>query len=75
MQWRRRKKHNYMDIIKLADQFFKFAYIKKEVINGETYYVIHSEKNKNWTGGKYKSRKAAEKRLKQIEMFKHLSNK
>jgi len=64
-----------MNIIKLADQFFKLAYIKKEIIDGKPYYVIHSEKNKSWTGGKYKSRKAAEKRLKQIEMFKHMKNK
>lgn len=61
-----------MNIIKLADQFFKIAYIKKEIIDGETYYVVHSEKNKRWTGGKYKTRKAAEKRLADIEMFKHI---
>ena len=64
-----------MDIIKLADCFFKLAYIKKEIIDGETYYIIHSEKNKKWKGGKYKSRKAAEKRLAEIEMFKHLKEK
>jgi hypothetical protein len=36
-------------------------------------YEVRSEKNKNWHGGTYKSHEAAEKRLKQVEMFKHMS--
>jgi hypothetical protein len=63
-----------MNIIKLIDSFCKLAfvkeaYIRKEEIGGQTYYVIKSHKGKNL--GKYKSKKKAEKRLKQIEMFKH----
>jgi len=36
-----------------------------------SYWIIFSENNKRQLG-KYKSRKQAEKRLKQIEYFKHL---
>lgn len=37
-------------------------------------FEVHSEKNKN-LGGPYKSRKAARRRLAQIEMFKHMKRK
>lgn len=41
-------------------------------IKGE--YVVMSEKTKR-VFGRYKNRKDAEKRLRQIEYFKHLKNK
>ncbi len=37
-------------------------------------FEVHSEKGKN-LGGPYKSRKAARRRLAQIEMFKHMKGK
>jgi hypothetical protein len=43
----------------------------KKVLDG---YRVISEKGKN-LGGPYKTRKEAEKRLKQVEYFKHSSAK
>lgn len=38
------------------------------------YYVL-SEKTKRNLGGPYKTREEAEKRLKQVEFFKHMGKK
>ena len=46
------------------------AYIKK-TDSGE--YEVKSEKNPKWSGGTYKSKDEAKKRLQQVEMFKHMS--
>lgn len=43
------------------------AYIKKE--HGQ--WCVHSEKNPSWSGGCYDTKEKAEKRLQQVEMFKH----
>lgn len=45
------------------------AYIKEE--DGK--YHVKSESNSNWSGGYYDSKSEAEDRLKQVEMFKHMS--
>jgi len=45
------------------------AYIKKT----NKGYEVKSEKNPSWSGGTYKSKGEAEKRLQQVEMFKHMS--
>lgn len=34
-------------------------------------YCVHSEHNPDWNGGCYKTKGKAEKRLKQVEYFKH----
>jgi len=34
-------------------------------------YCVKSEKNSDWSGGCYPSKGEAEKRLQQVEMFKH----
>ena len=47
----------------------KSAIIKKE--KGK--YCVRSENNKSWNGGCYKSKSKAEKRLRQVEAFKHMS--
>lgn len=48
----------------------KTAYIKKE--KGK--YCVKSEKNPDWSGGCYDSKKRAEERLKQVEMFKNMDD-
>ena len=47
------------------------AYIKEE--GGK--YCVKSESNTDWSGGCYDSKGEAEKRLKQVEMFKHMSKR
>lgn len=47
----------------------KSAIIKKE--DGK--YCVRSPKNPDWSGGCYKSKKKAKKRLQQIEKFKHMN--
>jgi hypothetical protein len=44
------------------------SYIKKE--KGK--YCVKSEKNSKWSGGCYDTKAEAEKRLSQVEMFKHM---
>jgi len=38
-------------------------------------WCVKSEKNPDWSGGCYSSKEEAEKRLKEIEMFKHMKKK
>jgi hypothetical protein len=45
------------------------GYIKHEKGKG---YCVKSEKNSDWSGGCYPSKGEAEKRLNQVEMFKHM---
>ena len=45
------------------------SYIKHEKGKG---YCVKSPKNKDWNGGCYPSKGEAEKRLNQVEMFKHM---
>lgn len=45
------------------------SYIKHEKGKG---YCVKSPKNKDWNGGCYPSKGEAEKRLQQVEMFKHM---
>src|SRR5512135_2244164 len=45
------------------------GYIKHEKGKG---YCVKSEHNKDWSGGCYPSHGEAEKRLKQVEKFKHM---
>jgi len=45
------------------------SYIKHEKGKG---YCVKSPKNKDWSGGCYPSKGEAEKRLNQVEMFKHM---
>lgn len=46
------------------------SYIKEE--KGK--YCVKSEKNPDWSGGCYETKEKAEKRLKQVEMFKHMGS-
>jgi len=48
----------------------KDAYIEES--DGK--YCVKSPKNKSWSGGCYESRPAAEKRLQEVEMFKHMKS-
>lgn len=52
----------------------KEAYIQKVQIKGKTKYKVRSPNNKDWSGGVYNTREEAEKRLKEIEMFKHMKD-
>ncbi len=45
------------------------AYVKEQ--DGE--YCVRSRKNPDWSGGCYKSEPAAEERLEDVEMFKHMN--
>jgi len=57
-------------LIRLYQNMIKISYIK-ELDNGQ--YMVCSKKGKNL--GTYKSRSAAEKRLAEVEMFKHMDKK
>ena len=63
------------NLLQKIDFFYKAAFLKvsyiKKLPNGK--YRVLSEKGKNL--GTYTSRKDAEKRLRQVEMFKHLKKK
>lgn len=50
----------------------KVAIVKKTP-NVEEYCVL-SKKNPSWSGGCYGSRERAEKRLEEVEMFKHMNS-
>ena len=63
------------DLTKALLDFQKIAVIRTEKRKGKTYYVVKSEKNKKWTGGRFTNRKDAVERLKEIEMFKHMKKK
>lgn len=39
--------------------------------DGKTKYEVQSESNKDWSGGIFDTREEAEKRLRQVEYFKH----
>ena len=54
-------------IKKLASDYA--SYIKEE--DGK--YCVKSKSNQDWSGGCYESKGAAEERLKQVEMFKHMA--
>ncbi len=58
-------------ICKIAE-LSKEAYVKKVKQKGKTKYQVKSEKNPNWNGGIYDSKEGAEKRLAEVEMFKHM---
>lgn len=53
----------------------KNSYIKTEMHNGTKYYVVRSPSNPKWNGGKFRSRKAAVERLKEVERIKHIKQK
>ena len=48
------------------------AYIKKVPGKG---YCVKSKKNPDWSGGCYPTKEKAEKRLTQVEMFKHMKKR
>ena len=48
------------------------SYIKHEKGKG---YCVKSKKNPSWSGGCYPTKAEAEKRLKDVEMFKHMKKK
>jgi len=50
----------------------RVSYIKK---HGPGEYEVKSEKNPDWSGGTYKTKAEAEKRLQQVEMFKSLTKR
>lgn len=58
-------------VVKIAE-INKNAYVQSVKSDGKTKYVVRSEKNPDWKGGTYSSRVAAEKRLAEVEMFKHM---
>jgi len=51
---------------RIANRYLE-AIIKKE--KGQ--YCVRSPKNPDWNGGCYPTKEEAEKRLKQVEFFKH----
>ncbi len=53
----------------------KRAYIEAVKVKGKTKYKVRSEKNKDWSGGVYPTKEQAEKRLAEVEMFKHMKKK
>ena len=57
-----------VDDILTAQDHARTAVIRKE---GDK-YCVRSEKNKDWSGGCYDTKEEAEKRLQQVEMFKHM---
>ena len=59
-------------LIKISGLITKEAIIQKEKKKGKTVYKVKSEKNKKWNGGEYSTEAAAKKRLKEVEMFKHM---
>ena len=61
-------------ITKIAE-INKEAYIQQTKSKGKTKYVVRSEKSPNWHGGTYASRSEAEKRLAEVEMFKHIKKR
>lgn len=50
----------------------RVSYIKK---HGPHKYEVKSENNPDWSGGTYKTKAEAEKRLQQVEMFKSLTKR
>ena len=60
------------DLTSLIVTISKFAYVKKIKEKGKTKYEVKSKKNPDWSGGIYTSKEEAEKRLKEVEMFKHM---
>lgn len=58
-------------ICKIAEMS-KVAYIKKIKQNGKTKYQVKSKKNPEWNGGIFSNKEEAEKRLSEVEMFKHM---
>jgi len=50
----------------------KKGYVKKVQEGGKTKYEVKSPKNSTWSGGTYNTKEDAEKRLKEVEMFKHM---
>lgn len=61
-----------LDLLTKIAEVNKEAYIQSTKQDGKTKYKVKSEKNPNWNGGIYSSRSAAEKRLAEVEMFKHM---
>lgn len=53
----------------VVSQQEQVSYIKHEEGKG---YCVKSEKNSDWNGGCYPSKGEAEKRLTNVEMFKHM---
>lgn len=66
---------NILNFITKVAEINKEAYIQQTKSKGKTKYVVRSEKNPNWHGGTYSSRSEAEKRLAEVEMFKHMKKK
>jgi len=50
----------------------RVSYIKKEPGKG---YCVKSKDSPDWSGGCYPSKSEAQKRLNQVEMFKHMKGK
>ena len=56
---------------KIMSNAERTSYIKKE--KGK--YVVKSKNNPDWSGGSYDTKEEAEKRLRQVEMFKYIMKK
>jgi len=57
--------------LRVADLDERIAYVKKT----DKGYCVKSKKNPGWSGGCYPTRPEAEKRLSEVEMFKHMKKK
>lgn len=60
---------NFLNIAFRISSSYRFAKIVKE---GDK-YCVKSEKNSDWSGGCYDTKKEAEDRLAEVEMFKHMN--
>ena len=59
----------------LEDMEFESSLNKEAIIVEEDgKFCVRSPKNKKWNGGCYPTRAAAEKRLKEVEVFKHMKS-
>ena len=45
---------------------------QSKIVKENGKYCVKSEKNSDWSGGCYDTKDEAEKRLSQVEMFKHM---
>jgi hypothetical protein len=58
-------------LLKTAE-IYTNSYIKPKKQKGKTVYEVKSPKNDDWSGGTFPTKEKAEKRLKEVEMFKHI---
>jgi hypothetical protein len=64
-----------INMISKVAEISKEAYVKAIKQKGKTKYQVKSKKNPDWSGGIYSSRAEAEKRLAEVEMFKHMKKR